>query len=290
MSQLPALDNTLGAAYIGVVLAAVLYGVSCSQVFYYFRHYSKQDGWGTKAVVIATLVSDTVHQGLISHTVYTYVITYYYSPQQLSYIVRSLLVEVLFNATTALLVQTFFAIRIWKFSGRNLPITATLAIVIVAGFVSTVVFAANALSLTTFVELGTLKPLSMAVNALAVAGDVLITVVFCTLLHRARSNLKRSNTMVNMLIAFSVQTGMLTSLCAIGSLVSIVLSPNTFIYIGFYFLLGRLYCNSLLATLNVRKAIRGRGHDNLGISLGPIEGSNPSISDNHKVVGFVHDI
>lgn len=31
-----------------------------------------------------------------------------------------------------------------------------------------------------------------------------------------------------------------------------------------------VYCNSLLATLNVRRAIRGRGHNDLGISLRPI--------------------
>ena len=84
----------------------------------------------------------------------------------------------------------------------------------------------------------------------------------------------------------------------------ITVSPNTFIYICFYFLLGRrtceliirwwtrpylisVYCNSLLATLNVRKAIRGRGHGDLGISLRPIEDSNSSTVENHKVVGLV---
>ena len=37
-----------------------------------------------------------------------------------------------------------------------------------------------------------------------------------------------------------------------------------------------MYCNSLLATLNVRKAIRGRVHGDLGISLRNTESSNPS--------------
>ena len=84
----------------------------------------------------------------------------------------------------------------------------------------------------------------------------------------------------------------------------ITVSPDTFIYICFYFLLGRrtcelmirrwtrpyvisVYCNSLLATLNVRKAIRGRGHGDLGISLRPIEDSNSSTAENRKVVGLV---
>jgi len=53
-----------------------------------------------------------------------------------------------------------------------------------------------------------------------------------------------------------MNTGLLTSICAVASLVSITAAPNTFYYIGFFFCIGRLYCNSLLAALNVRKNIR----------------------------------
>lgn len=284
MDQIPPLDNTFGAALIGVLVASMLYGVSCSQVFYYFNNYSKKDGPLTKAVVIATLTSDSIHQALICHTIYSYLVKSYTRPQQLGEIVWSLIVEVIFNGITALIVQTFFAVRIWKFSHRNVPIAAALGTFILGEFVTVIVYVAKSVHMTTFAELGTLKPLSMTVNVLAVAGDVLITIVFCILLNRARNSLQRSNTMINLLIAFSVQTGMLTSLCAIGSLISISVSPDTFIYICFYFLLGRLYCNSLLATLNVRNAIRGKGHGDLGISLREISDSGTSTvdNDNHK--------
>jgi len=145
-----------------------------------------------------------------------------------------------------------------------------LAIFIIAEFMSVVVFVAKAIHLETFLELRPINLWSMIINVLAVASDVSITVVFCFLLHRARNSLKRSNRMISMLIAFSVQTGALTSLCAIASLIAINAWPNTFIYICFFFLIGRLYCNSLLATLNVRKTIRGKGCGTLGISLNPI--------------------
>lgn len=283
MDQIPPLDNTFGAVLVGVLVASVLYGVSCSQVFYYFNHYSKKDGPGTKAVVIAAWISDTIHQILISHTIYIYLVKSYSRPAQLGEIVWSLIVEVIFNGITALFVQSFFAVRIWKFSHRNVLVTATLSIFILGEFASVLIYIAKAIHMTTFVELATLKPFSMTINVLAVAGDVLITVTFCILLNQARNSLRRSNTMINLLIAFSVQTGMLTSLCAIASLVSISVSPDTFIYICFYFLIGRLYCNSLLATLNVRNAIRGKGHGDLGISLREISESNTSTVDNHKV-------
>jgi len=273
MAEVPALDNTFGAMLIGVIFASVLYGVSCSQVFYYFNHYSKKDGLATKVTVVATLISDTAHQALISHTIYSYLVKGYFKPQQLDEIVWSIVVEVIFNGITAFLVQTFFAVRIWRFSNGSVLLTATLAGFILAEFACVIAYATKAIQMATFPQLVAIRTLSMAVNILAVIGDVLITVVFCILLHRARNKIQRSNTMINMLIAFSVQSGMLTSLCAVASLVAISLSPNTFIYICFYFVLGRLYCNSLLSTLNVRNMIRDKGHNDLGLSLRHISDS-----------------
>ena len=48
-----------------------------------------------------------------------------------------------------------------------------------------------------------------------------------------------------------------------------------------YFIL--VYCNSLLATLNVRRAIRGRAHNDLGISLRPIGDTTIGSKDNRGV-------
>ena len=60
---------------------------------------------------------------------------------------------------------------------------------------------------------------------------------------------------------------------------------------GIALILLPVYCNSLLGTLNVRNAIRGRGHGNLGISLNAIEDSDPSATGSQQVdglVGFPH--
>ncbi|KAK7468478.1 hypothetical protein VKT23_002987 [Stygiomarasmius scandens] len=62
---------------------------------------------------------------------------------------------------------------------------------------------------------------------------------------------------------FSINTGMVTSLCACCSLLFIlVLDERRLVYICFYFIIGRLYSNSLLATLNARQRIRGDSPDN----------------------------
>ncbi|KAF9062694.1 hypothetical protein BDP27DRAFT_1451609 [Rhodocollybia butyracea] len=121
----------------------------------------------------------------------------------------------------------------------------------------------SSLRVRTFEELASdLKGLSITVNALAAAGDILIAGILSFLLQKSKTG---SDSMLNTLTLYAVNTGMLTSLCAVASL--IVAAPNTFIYIAFFFCMGRLYTNSLLATLNARKSIRDRG-DNIHTTIG----------------------
>ncbi|KAL0068954.1 hypothetical protein AAF712_003947 [Marasmius tenuissimus] len=106
-----------------------------------------------------------------------------------------------------------------------------------------------------------MKWLSILVNALAAAGDVYITGSLSFLLHRSRTGFQRSDAIITKLIHFTVNTGLLTTCCAVGSLISILAAPTTFIYIAFFFTIGRLYANSLLCTLNARSYIRNSGDD-----------------------------
>ncbi|KAF5321042.1 hypothetical protein D9619_000277 [Psilocybe cf. subviscida] len=107
------IDTTMGAAYIGVVVAAILYGVTFVQSWYYFVMYRK-DVWYIKTLVGAIWAAETVHQALISHTVYHYVVTNYNRPKTLDDVVWSVLLEVLFNGLIGLLVQGFLALRVWR--------------------------------------------------------------------------------------------------------------------------------------------------------------------------------
>ncbi|KAF7309552.1 hypothetical protein MIND_00326100 [Mycena indigotica] len=292
------LDNTLGAAFIGVVVAAGLHGVSCVQAWWYYTH--QNDRWPLKLLVAAVMVFDTVHQGLISHTLYTYLVTNYDNPIELSQIVWSLLVEVLFNGLTALLVQSFLTVRIWRLSNRNSWLTGAALILVLGEFVIVTsrfalystwwapAYVALSLQLQTFAELTELKSLSITVNSLAAAGDVLIAATLCKLLHSSRTGFHRSDTMIRKLMMWAVNTGLITSICAIASLISITVAGNTFIYILFFFCMGRLYCNSLLATLNARNSIRGAADgvhttsENLSLSLREFQPKNTTLSISSK--------
>lgn len=259
-------DNTMGASLIGVICAAMLYGVSCVQTWYYFNRYSK-DVWYIKALVGGVWFFDSVHQMLISHTVYYYVISNYNNPAILTNMVWSILLEVLFNGFIGLLVQMFLTLRVWRLSSQNVLLTAVVGALVLAEFGCSAVFTVQSMRLQTWGELTRLKGLSITVNILAAVADILIAASLCFFLHRSRTGFKKSDTMISRLILFTVSTGMLTSICAVASLISILIWGQTLIYVAFYFSLGRLYSNSVLATLNARNDIRELGEDSDELSF-----------------------
>jgi len=264
----------MGATFIGVVVAASLWGVSCLQVWYYYTMYPT-DAWYIKLLVPAVLAFDTVHQILITHSIYTYLVTNFGNVVELGNIVWSLLGEVLCNGFTALLVQCFLTMRVWRLSDKNYILTGLVLSLVLAEFICVIIYVVKGFQMTTFAELAQLKNLSMTVNALAAAGDVLIAISLCSMLQKSRTGFKTSDTMITKLMIFTINTGLLTSICAVASLISISAAGTTFIYITFYFCLGRLYSNSLMAILNARQSIRSMVSDEIvSISLSGMQKSD----------------
>ncbi|KII84161.1 hypothetical protein PLICRDRAFT_179836 [Plicaturopsis crispa FD-325 SS-3] len=252
------LDNTLGACLIGVIASAVLYGVTLVQSFFYFTHYPK-DVWILKVLVSVTVVCDTAHLCMISHTVYHYLVRGFDDREGLQKMVWSVLLEALFTGVTGALVQTFFVHRIWRLSKKNIFVSITILILVLSCASCGTAWVVISLQMHTFEDLLRLNPLTLSINAITAAADVIIAASLVFLLTKSRTGFKRSDTIITRLVVFTVNTGLLTSVCAISSLIAIVASPDTLIYATFYFCIGRLYANSLLATLNARKSIRGEG-------------------------------
>ncbi|KAF9463802.1 hypothetical protein BDZ94DRAFT_1321566 [Collybia nuda] len=256
----PPLDSTMGAMLIGVIVSAVLLGVSLVQTFYYYLDYPK-DPWYLKSLVACTAVFDVTHLAMISHTVYHYLITNYHNPPSLEIMTWSVLLEALFTGVTGALVQCFYTTRVWRLSNKNVWLTGLILAIVLANAGCGTAWVILSMQLNTYEELLSISPLTISINALSTGADVLIAASLCFMLQRARTGFKKSDSMINRLMLFVVNTGVLTSICAIASLVSLLASPLTLIYASFYFCIGRLYTNSFLATLNARKSITGRIDD-----------------------------
>ncbi|KAI6105454.1 hypothetical protein F5141DRAFT_1216238 [Pisolithus sp. B1] len=295
------IDSTFGAYFIGVVISAVLYGGNYLVNSFHPRVTVDIASDLRAGLVLLRELSDgpmayqssglrglcighcapssdnpfgRVHriiptdiQAHASRIAYIYLVSDIVNPAGLADLVWSLIVEVLFNAITALLVQCFLSMRVYRLSNKSIPVTALVMSSVIAEFVLSVTYVAKALPIQSFAELPQLKGISSAVNATTAVSDVLIAGCLCFLLQKSRTGFRRSDTMINKLMLFSLNTGLLTGIFAVASLISISLWPNAFIYIAFYFCVG-LYCNSLLATLNARRIIRAAStDDDMSLSL-----------------------
>ncbi|KAF8798640.1 hypothetical protein BYT27DRAFT_7246560 [Phlegmacium glaucopus] len=260
------LDNTYGAVFIGVVVAAALYGVSCVQTLYYFT--KQNDPWYIKLTVTLLMVLDTINQVAVTHLVYTFSIAYWGNTEQPVHI-WSLEIAVILTGVTALIVQSFLTMRIWRFSGQNKYLTGISMILVVVSFGSFVLYIVKAAHVKDLASLAQIKHESMAINILGAATDLLIAALLCILLHFSRTGSHKSDSIINRLILFSVNTGFITSIFSLASMVSILVAGDTFIYIAFLVCLGRLYTNSLLSTLNLRNMMRAGCHSD-GLTNAPL--------------------
>ncbi|KAF9563462.1 hypothetical protein CPC08DRAFT_323859 [Agrocybe pediades] len=254
------LDNSMGAMMIGVIISAVLHGITLLQAFIYFNSY-KKDAWYLKSLVATTVLFDAIHLAMITHGVYHYVVSSYHDPQALLRITWTVLMEALFTGVNAGIVQTFYAFRVFRLSKHNYVLSGGILFLIIAttgcGFAWVII----TMQLETYKQLLQYSPLTITINALSTTSDVIIAASLCFLLHRARTGFKRTDTIINRLILFIINTGVLTTCCAVASLICLVASPHSLIYASFYFCIGRLYTNSFLATLNARKSFKSNVDD-----------------------------
>ncbi|ESK91524.1 hypothetical protein Moror_2603 [Moniliophthora roreri MCA 2997] len=260
------LDDTMGVMYIGVMISAVFYGISLVQTAYYYNRYPN-DPWYLKYLVAATLVLDTIHLACITHTIYHYTITAYYVKEELTVMVWSVLAEAVPTGVSGTLVQCFYTVRVWQMSKKNYYLAGLILIIVFTNAACGTAWVIISLQMKTFTDLLTINPLTISINALSAAADVLIAASLCITLYRAKTGFKRTDTTISILITFSANTGLATSMCAMASLISLLASPETLIYALFYFCIGRLYTNSLLVALNTRKAIRGTEDEHKMVSI-----------------------
>jgi len=274
-SSLP-LDNSMGAMLLGVIISAILHGVCLLQAFLYFMKY-KRDSLLLKSLVAITVIFDTIHLAFITHTVYYYLVSNFHDPQRLERLTWSVLMEALFTGVNGAIVQTFYAYRVWCLNKKSHFLTSIILFLILATVGSGTAWVILSMELQTYRQLLHISPLTITINALSTTADVIIATSLCILLNKARTGYKKSDTVINMLIVFVVNTGILTTCCAVASLISLVLSPDSLIYAAFYFCIGRFYVNSFLATLNARDSLKGNVDDTSYMMMSlPSSGANSS--------------
>ncbi|KAF8590026.1 hypothetical protein K439DRAFT_1657594 [Ramaria rubella] len=284
--KIPTFDGTLGALFIGFNLTTALYGVTCVQMFIYVTSERGTKDRRSFRLFVYTLFAqlsnsllDTGQQIMTSMGMYRYLITNYLNitslveqgPGSPRWILNE---EGIFGLIIVVLVQLYFAWRVWAFfnSSRSpwkwmfTVLTGALALfsfgssltVIILGFTQSVVSAVPGQNSTSSWILS--WKLSMSST---IACDSIITGAMVASLYKSRTGLPETNNTVNILILFNVNTLVITTLFSIATLVTFLVLPNDLVYVALQFVGPKSYINSALATINSRDYIGGKLTDQL---------------------------
>ncbi|KAI0712566.1 histone acetylation protein-domain-containing protein [Earliella scabrosa] len=229
-------DSTFGAALIGLVVGACLYGITLLQT-YLCRNYAND----TKTVKSLTIL-------------HRYLITNFANADNLD--ITTWYLQTDCNGLIGLIVEVFFARRVrnWLITG----IIVRASLVLHAGLRRAASFA-----VLTFSALSS-RPSQRWVTCLglgsAAASDILIAGAMCYYLYMKRTGLKRHVSLLTRLAGRSsgILTTELRSVIATVCVITFAAMPTNFVWLSFFWVMGKCYVNSFLALLNSRESLRDK--------------------------------
>ncbi|KAK0476154.1 hypothetical protein IW261DRAFT_1609763 [Armillaria novae-zelandiae] len=250
------LNATFGAFLISVIASSCLFGVTCTQAWYYYTRYS--DGIVLKVLVGTIWILEVLHLAFGSHAIYHYVILHYGDPTALAEVIWSVSLNVSVTALIALFVYLYYARRIYQLSNYNIPLVALVVIPSVCRLGTSICITGYGLHLKYYFlfKRSVMAGLIRASLTLYVVSDLLIAVLLCYYLHSSRTGITRTDTLINRLIIYAVHNGLITSVADIFVIVFNMTYPDNLVYLSVYQIVANLYSNTFLATLNARKATK----------------------------------
>jgi len=246
-------NGNLGAVEIATFLGLILFGVSLSQGYTFFR-WSGEDRLSLKIMVSALLCLESFHSFTAAMAIYYDTVTRWQTAEANSYPIST---NVVLETLITLLVQCFFSLRIYRLS-KKLSVSIACFSLALLRFVGGV-----AISVENFLDVPN-KPngISLVVRfswlitsalTCGCAADILIAISMTYYLRKFASptNLQSTTEVINRLIRFALQTGLLTSMTSL-AVISCFQAMSNMVWFSLYILLAKLYSNSLLVSLNAR--------------------------------------
>jgi hypothetical protein len=249
------LGNTFGAAFLGVLVSAVLFGITNMQTLIYFRRYP-DDRRARKISVAILWVLDALTFALTVHILYHYLVSGFGNYFALFKIVWSFRLHTALTIINICFVQSLYAIPIWLLGGHfNRWVSLVVCCAVVVGYGIGIVTIVETYQISTFVGLRDKAWVIYASFGSATLVDFIITGGMCVYLQQSRSpaGFSSLDTTLYTLMQYIISSGLATSACSTAALIAFSVKPNTMIFVAIQFLLTKLYVNSFLALLNSRQ-------------------------------------
>ncbi|KAJ6548771.1 hypothetical protein B0H19DRAFT_1265565 [Mycena capillaripes] len=234
------LNTTIGALQIGVLVSYMLFGVTTTQTYIYYSRFP-EDSRKLKALVGFVWWCELAHALCIGHSLYVYTISDYLQPALLlAAAPKSLETTSIFSGLISACVQGFFSYRIYSFSRKLcIPILIwALSFLRLLGNIVIFVAALGMKSLPGYVEQW--QWLHTSIWSTSTANDLIIAATLVVLLRNQSTNVhKRTAALVDKLILWTIETGVLTSASGVIALICFVTMKTNFIWMVLWVISAR---------------------------------------------------
>ncbi|EMD32474.1 hypothetical protein CERSUDRAFT_118807 [Gelatoporia subvermispora B] len=283
------LNRTLGALELSTFITSILYGVTILQTYIYFHQDSHDPVW-LKCSIVCLWIFDTSHQAFSCHSSYTYTVTYFGNVIALNNVIWSIYAMVYLTGLTDLLARGILCARIWKFDQKaHIPVMMIMLCSVgeCAGMIAFAIkkeqspdaqfIVARSLSVDFYTGLG-----------FGIVADLVLAGTQVVIFYKQCGRIKRTKSIIHTLMLYSINTGLVTSLCAILECITWGAMPNTLVYVVFYTVTPQLLTNALLATLNARQDLRDAAKGGSGLLSIPLSSIAPSSAAAVVTIGGSH--
>ncbi|KAM5544724.1 hypothetical protein V8D89_001622 [Ganoderma adspersum] len=317
------MDNTYGAALLGTFFALIMYGVLLHQTYNYLRVHSGDSFW-LKSYVAVIFLLDTAHSVLIMALCYLKLVRNYFNIPYLVTVDWPLSLLTAITAANVVACQSFFAYRVYQIDRKCRMVVWFCMTCQGAGFGLAIAFTVKAsvefqvlcqnidladvgvrFQTPLWTSFSKYSSWISVVLGIAVFVDTILAAVLVLVLHRSRTGVKATNSLLDTLIAYTVTTGVLTDLFNILGFV-FALVTSQYLYYAAANMLGTkgkisravfnldsmltcrsaVYTNSVMAALNFRRPRQPIGNQTTGvfsdIRLEPT--SSSGMSDSYEEV------
>ncbi|KAJ7248992.1 hypothetical protein C8J57DRAFT_1522053 [Mycena rebaudengoi] len=266
VSTVQVLCYSVGPIFIANVINWLFMGTLVMQLYTYYQNFPN-DRLAIRVLVYSLFALDVAQTAMATHHGWWFIVTIWGNPHVFDFIIWSAAMIPFMCGLVAGIVQIFYAWRIWTLTPNKFLRGVAIFIVLVALLQGLTAMITGIVILQNPVQTNLIR-LHHQFETWLVASlvdDVMITACMFYILSQAksRSAWSSSETMLTNLINRVVQSGAATVLCAAIDLGFFIGQPTTNTHFVPAYMLGKLYTNSLMLTLNLRRPNGANNSDSL---------------------------
>ncbi|KAH9165710.1 hypothetical protein EDB89DRAFT_275123 [Lactarius sanguifluus] len=234
-----------------------IYGVTWLQVYSYYNSHCSRDRWPLKSFVAFLMLVDTANLVFVIYPTYHLVITKFGVFGFAEFTPWSRAAIALSTVVLDVCVENFYAYRIYCLGWRSPYLPAAVSIISLTEFSIGIVYSTEVLKHTHDSVVGSSPGAFVATLSIKVLCDVLITVGMVYTLLSNRTQVRRTNSVLNLLAIYAINCGTLHLVFAISCLILFAKYPHTLKYAPSLFIMVRLSLCAFMSILNTRDNLRG---------------------------------